>query len=142
MDIGVVSELWTMPTQADIIESKKQELNKGKRGERKRWFCLNAASGPDFKFEECPKCPKWVKMYKDPFSELVVVFSDGILRFTHQQLLDAQASYGYMYTSATEELERGGKYWQFKVFLDIDKGTFFPCSVPPEVLKKSFRWTN
>lgn len=141
-NIDKVSRLWvSKPTQQQIDEAKAKEPGSG---ERKRWFCLNAASGRDFEFsKEYP--PKWLKMFKDPNSELVVVFSDGILRFTHDQLLDAQASYGYMKTNATEEYwnaDKDDKYWQLKVFLDLDKGTFYSCEVPKEVVEKKRCRTN
>lgn len=119
------------PTQAEISAYK---CNEREKGERVRWFCLNAACGSEFSYS---REPKWLKMYNDDLSQLVILFSDGLLLFDHQQLLDAVVSYGYLYTYGHEEFaDRGKKYWQFKVFLDIDKGTFYPCKVPQEILPK------
>ena len=124
------------PSQTQIEAYKRGEH---KKGERVRWFCLNAATGPDFNYSVEPK---WLKMFNDPLSALAVLFSDGILVFNHEQLLDAVASYGYLKTWGTEEFQRSdGKYWQFKVFLDIDKGRFYPCKVPQEILPKKKRYS-
>lgn len=135
-DIDKVSRLWikSKPTQAQIQAQKDAEHESGRRV---RWFCLNAASGSEFSFTECPKCPKWLGMFRDEKSELQILFSDGVLRFDHQQLLDAFVGYGYLYTLGSEEYYRNsGKYWQFKAFFDIDKGTFSPCDVPNDILPK------
>lgn len=131
--INLFPKYWeSKPTQAEISRAKHAENEKG---ERVRWFCLNAASGAEFDFGDCPHCPKWLGMFQDPMSELAILFSDGILRFDHEQLLSAVASYGYLYTWGSEEYMRSsGRYWQFKVFLDIDKGTFYPCEVPQNIL--------
>ena len=144
-DIDKVSRLWTLskPTQAQIQAEKHAEHESGSRV---RWFCLNAASGEDFLFGNtfgyAPiKPPKWLGMFRDEKSELLILFSDGVLRFDHQQLLDAQASYGYLYTWGSEEYYRSsGKYWQFKIFFDIDKGTFYPCEVPQEILPRAKKY--
>ena len=140
-DIQTVANHWhdDKPTQADLDEVKRNEKEKG---ERVRWFCLNAASGEHLLFGNtfgyAPiKPPKWLSMYNDERSELVIIFADGVLRFDHQQLLDAQVSYGYLKTWGSEEYYHSNdKYWQFKIFLDIDKGTFYPCDVPQGVLPK------
>lgn len=132
-NIDVVSRKWLLskPSQAEIWAQKRAEHEDGKRV---RWFCLNAASGSEFVFDTNPK---WLCMFKDPRSELMIIFSDGILYFDHKQLINAPASYGYLNTWGSEEYMRSrGRYWQFKVFLDIDKGTFFPCKVPQDILPR------
>lgn len=119
------------PTQSQITAYKRNEREKG---ETVRWFCLNAACGPEFTYSNEPK---WLKMYRDDLSELAVLFSDGVLLFDHEQLLDAIVSYGYLNTYGKEEFaNKGKKYWQFKVFLDIDKGTFYPCEVPRDIFNR------
>lgn len=143
-DIQTVANHWhDKPTQAELDSTKRDENEKG---ERVRWFCLNAASGEDFlfgnRFGYAPiKPPKWLGMFRDEKSELLILFSDGVLRFDHQQLLDAQVSYGYLKTWGSEEYSRSsGKYWQFKIFFDIDKGTFYPCEVPQEILPRAKKY--
>ena len=125
-DIVQLSNDWKKPTQAQIEAAKRDENEKC---EILRLFCLNAASGCDFDVEKS----KWFKMYSDPTSMLCVVFSDGILLFPHSELLEAQDRYGYIFTEKAKCFSHYSKYWQFKVFINIDKGYFFKCEVPENI---------
>ena len=83
---------------------------------------------------------KWYKMIHYPTSCLVFMYKDGLLTFSHHQLLDAASFYGWVKTTGNEEFEYyGPPYWQLKIFLDLSKGEFLPMYVPSHLLPNNYR---
>lgn len=80
---------------------------------------------------------KWWKIVNHTNSNLMVIFGDGVLLFSHKQLMDAAAFYGWMKTQATKEFWNKKETWQLKIFLDVRKGKFYSMEVPEGVFYKS-----
>lgn len=68
---------------------------------------------------------------------LSILAADGIVVFSPRDLKDALIGYGYdRVTHTTEFGKTGERTWEKKAILNLEKGTFIPCTTPGYLLDK------
>lgn len=80
---------------------------------------------------------KWSKLVANEKSLVSFIAADGIVVFSHKTLMEALVGFGYYETHhSTEFGKQGGRRWERKAVIDLSKGLFISCRVPPKLLKK------
>lgn len=89
-------------------------------------YIISASTLPNL--QELSDKSKFFKLRTNPNTLFLLLSLDGVLIFTHQQLINSFLGYGYMYCAHTQDFYNKTKSYELKALIDLSCGSYFQFS--------------